>query len=219
MSRCEIDFPTFQSRLQVNESDDVLPKFLCKHCWRKSNQFHKFYNAVAEAKQTFLVNAVKIEEPTFVEVSCGTAAYDGSPLKIEPIDDNEIDDLHSADNGFEVESREDQQLDEHSTETNIAPFVRNNSAEIKCEEATCPDPALIQESICSKSNVDTPSVNCKLMSKQQKRSKNLQRPKKKPESNLSKDHTALKVKHKVSKVLKCQFCNREFGRRYDAFQV
>lgn len=62
---------------QVREND-LLPKFLCLDCWIKLNYFHAFYNAVTDAKNMFLMNFVKIEEPKFIEVNCNAVDLDAA---------------------------------------------------------------------------------------------------------------------------------------------
>lgn len=50
--------------------------------------FHKFYNAVDEAKLRYLRNAVKVEVPTFIEINCDSYRCDDDDAvgKIEPMD-------------------------------------------------------------------------------------------------------------------------------------
>lgn len=58
-------------------------------CWIKLDYFDEFYNAVAEAKNVYLGNALKSEEPRFVEAICNTVGFDMDmdmlTPKMEPI--------------------------------------------------------------------------------------------------------------------------------------
>lgn len=47
---------------KVNENDNF-PKQICLDCWNTVESFHEFYNAANEAKNDFLLNFVKNEEP------------------------------------------------------------------------------------------------------------------------------------------------------------
>lgn len=46
--------------LQVSEAD-VLPKFICSHCYKTINEFHAFYYNAHKSQQNFIRKLVKIE--------------------------------------------------------------------------------------------------------------------------------------------------------------
>lgn len=126
---------------QVNENDDVLPKFICTECWDKSKYFNEFYNAVAEAKNIYLKGLVKTEQPPFAEVNCDA----GSEFVVLPsakikgdIDEDESSTGHT-DNGFDsdkeslqnddsVECGIDEQLN------SIEAFKHDDNDKINCKE-------------------------------------------------------------------------------------
>lgn len=72
---------------QVSD-DDILPKFVCCDCWAKLVKFHEFYNAVDEAKNLFLKDTVKDEEPNFIAINCDVIDFEDDipSVKIEPMD-------------------------------------------------------------------------------------------------------------------------------------
>lgn len=71
---------------QVCETD-LLPKSVCRGCWAALDSFHKFYDAVNEARHDFLLKFVKMEEPTFDEVDCDAVAFDHDVLSHQQVDD------------------------------------------------------------------------------------------------------------------------------------
>lgn len=83
--------------MQVSEND-AFPKFVCADCWTKLKDFHEFYDAVNEAKSTFMKNAVKEEFPNFVAVDCDLVDIDGelSEVKHEQTECVVIEDSTSA---------------------------------------------------------------------------------------------------------------------------
>lgn len=113
--------------LQVNEDDDILPKFVCTDCWCKSNEFHDFYNAVTEAQQIFLVNLVKTEEPEIIEINCvpyPDDAFNDPLLKTEPTGQgDQIDSVSLVDYG----------PDNLSTAIDTASAANNESVQLKSE--------------------------------------------------------------------------------------
>lgn len=133
--------------LQVNEDDDVLPKFVCPDCWSKSNQFHDFYNAVAEAQQIFLANLVKIEEPEIIEINCvpySDEHLNDPLLKTEPTrQGDKIDDVAHMNYG----------LDDLSTAIDTISGADNESVQVKCEVHVGQKSALKGDS--SSENVNT----------------------------------------------------------------
>lgn len=82
-----ISFSHVVSHCRQVTDDDILPKFLCNDCWPKLEQFHEFYNAVAEAKSVYLKNTVKEEVPHFVAINCDGIDFDDDrpSVKIEPL--------------------------------------------------------------------------------------------------------------------------------------
>lgn len=54
-------------QFQINRND-VFPKFVCVSCWATLECFRKFYDAVNEAKHSFLLKLVKNQMPVFCEV-------------------------------------------------------------------------------------------------------------------------------------------------------
>lgn len=85
---------------QVSE-EDILPKHICVECWTKVMDFHKFYEAVVEARHIYLNSSVNKERPNFVEINCEAIEFDADIafVKLEPSSD--ADD--GADNSEETE--------------------------------------------------------------------------------------------------------------------
>lgn len=72
---------------QVNENDDVLPKFVCANCWIKAADFHTFYNSVIDGTQIYFAKSIKYEEPIFNEINSDNfvvASADIRSVKLEP---------------------------------------------------------------------------------------------------------------------------------------
>lgn len=66
---------------------------MCTECWNKLQDFNKFYNAVDEAKNTYLNRTVKEEMTDDTEMNVDADVCDGefSSVKSEPIDiDSEV---------------------------------------------------------------------------------------------------------------------------------
>lgn len=215
--------------MQVNEDDDVLPKFVCTDCWSKSNRFHNFYNAVAEAKQIFLVNLVKVEEPEIFEIDRDPYAdevFNDPLLKIEPTGPGDKTcNAESADIGYGFESLKDYGFDGYSVALDTATDGNNESVEVKCEVLVGQKSTLIVDpSLDNVQKAKTTSVLAKECSSTFKDVQNLR--KHLPQHNTL--STKLQcpqcpkkllnrqklVKHISNwhKMHKCHFCGREFTR-------
>lgn len=96
---------------EVSEND-LLPKYVCCHCWNQLSKFHDFYVAVNEARIIYLASTVKIEDATVSEVnidSLGIAANildDESMFKMEYSDGTE-EALHNTDHSHDTFGKDD----------------------------------------------------------------------------------------------------------------
>lgn len=127
----------------MSEDDEVLPKFICTDCWIKSKYFNEFYNAVAEAKNVYLMSLVKTEQPPIAEVNCDSASDDLvlADVKFEPVIDEDTSSIGPTDNGFDSDEEPLQNdnsvecgIDEHLND--IEALKADNNDKIKCERNT-----------------------------------------------------------------------------------
>lgn len=121
-------------KLQVSENDDILPKFICTDCWNKLNQFHDFYNTVAEAKTHFLANLVKIEETNFK--GADVCEDDMPPVKTILINEDGPSSLRSIDDRFEIESLQNQDFHDFLFDDRLNDLEEIDE-KIECEEIAC----------------------------------------------------------------------------------
>lgn len=89
--------------MQVHKHDELMPKFVCTHCWTKLANFHEFYTAVDAAKHIYLGKFVKEEVPNFIEINCDGFAENFPPVKDEPtINSKLLPVVHFNDNSEEL---------------------------------------------------------------------------------------------------------------------
>lgn len=204
---------------QISENDH-LPQSICFVCWKKLDTFHKFYEAVNEAKYNYLMNFVKMEEMNFIEMSSAPVECNGNELsiKLEPIPDNE-----DAGTGA-------QPLEDHTAENVPVPEVTKSNFENNIVDDPSVAPPHLNgqtagETLPNKSKSlqsDGGRVTKEIDSTAPNMTNEVAKEKERNSGTNSRNHelamTSTEFDHLISNYMdmKCEVCNRPFGTLMEA---